>query len=121
MQVGFYFNCLGQVCSTVPDTRCGNLPIVASICGAQIFCIGDSVGMMDQTPINVDSSYICWGDGIINRYAGNFSGCKRHKYNFPPDSCIGGNGIINLDIILSVAKNCLGNRSFAAALDVEII
>ena len=109
----FCTNVFGQICSTVPLNGCGNLLVAATNCGTQIFCIGDSVGIIDATTSDVDSSYICWGDGIVDKFVGNFSDCKRHKYNYPQDSCVGGSGIINLNVILSVAKKCSGQRSFA--------
>ncbi len=104
------FLCHKQVLAQCPSwpvlQDCGSLTAVGGICDSNvIFCIGDSVGVKNLTPIIVDSSFICWGDGTVDKYLGNFSGCKKHKYNFPADSCVGNSGI-SVSIQLGVKKIC---------------
>lgn len=101
------------ICCTNPQVDCGNLLVGATYCGQQIFCIGDSVGIQNTSTSAADSTYICWDDGTVDGYAGNVSGCIRHRYNFPLDSCVGGDGIIYMDVILRIVDNCPGGKSMA--------
>ena len=106
LQISFSFKCLGQICFTSFSSGCGSITAVGGICNSQItFCIGDSVGIENNTVGVVDTSFICWGDGTINTYVGRFSGCRKHLYMFPVDSCIlDGTGEIFLKIQLGVSK-----------------
>lgn len=93
-QMFFSFCCFGQACSTTPQLNCTPVNAQGGVCNSQtIFCIGDSVGFINQTTSNIDSSFICWGDGIVQGIAGMATPiCRKHLYNFPVDSCVGGNG-----------------------------
>ena len=114
LQIILYFQCSGQTCWSIFSSGCGSITAVGGICNSlTTFCIGDSVGFENNTIGVVDSSFICWGDGVISSYAGKFPGCKKHLYTFPVDSCIaGGTGEIFLTLQMGVSKNCSGNRSF---------
>ncbi len=113
LQSIFSLKCGGQVCSTAPQQDCGPVNAQGGVCASQtIFCIGDSVGFINQTITNIDSSYICWGDGIVQGFAGMPSAnCIKHLYTFPQDSCVGGDGRIPINITLTVVKHCPSGRS----------
>ena len=97
-----------QNCQLPVSIDCGVLTANSGLCSASVFCIGDSVGISNNGSTGpIDSSYICWGDGTINWFTGVFTGCKKHRYNFPQDSCIaGGNGSIGISIVFGVKHNC---------------
>ena len=63
---------------------CGSLNYQGGVCNsATIFCIWDSVGVENlSSPVNVDSSFICWDDGTVQKFAGIFPGCIKHFYNY---------------------------------------
>jgi PKD repeat protein len=92
---------------------CNPLNALGGVCNSStIFCIGDSVGIENNTVSIVDSSFICWDDGTLQAFAGNFPGCIKHKYNYPLDSCVGGNGQIQKQIRLGVKTSCTFGSSF---------
>ena len=92
---------------------CSPLNALGGICNSStIFCIGDSVGIENNTVTAVDSSFICWDDGTTQAFAGNFPGCIKHKYNYAIDSCVGGNGQIQKSIRLGVKTTCSTGESF---------
>jgi|JI10StandDraft_1071094.scaffolds.fasta_scaffold07917_3 PKD repeat protein len=92
---------------------CSPLNALGGICNSStIFCIGDSVGIENNTVTAVDSSFICWDDGTTQAFAGNFPGCIKHKYNYAIDSCVGGNGQIQKSIRLGIKTTCSTGESF---------
>ena len=98
---------LAQCSNWTLKADCGSITANGGVCnGSQtIFCIGDSVGVLNTTVSNVDSSFICWGDGTIDRFVGKFVGCKKHKYSYPADSCVGPDGI-PIEIKIGVKDTC---------------
>jgi len=107
------FNAFGQCPSWSNLNDCGTLNALGGVCNsATIFCIGDSVGVQNLSTGSVDSSFICWDDGTVQGFAGNFTGCIKHKYNYPLDSCVGGNGQIQKLIRIGIKKSCAPSESF---------
>ena len=114
MSMGFYLNSSGQGCTITPQSQCTSVNAVGGVCSSQtIFCIGDSVGFENRTVTTIDSSFICWGDGTVEGFSGPASSiCRKHFYNFPPDSCVGGDGQIPITITLGVLKRCAAGMSY---------
>ncbi len=73
---------------------------------SSVFCIGDVVGVYSTSTGAIDSSYICWGDGTISGFTGNFNDTVYHQFNFRPDSCVGSSGIIQNTIYIFVSDTC---------------
>ena len=103
-------------CGWTLTNNCGSITAQGGLCSGSptIFCIGDSIGIENNTSSIYDDAYICWGDGRIDSFPGGFTGCVKHKYNFPIDSCIniGTLGQINIDIKLGIKKQCGPTNSF---------
>jgi len=97
---------IAQNCQPSPSTDCGVVTANSGLSSSNVFCAGDSVGICNNNSTGtIDSTYICWGDGTINWYAGIFTGCKKHKYNFPVDSCVT-NGSLGINIVFGVKDEC---------------
>ncbi len=102
-----------QNCLIGPSGTCGNLNAQGGICNSQnVFCIGDSVGITNTSTGNIDSSYVCWGDGVVQGFSQRFTNCRKHLYSFRNDSCVGGDGSIQVSITLTVVNNCSPLRSY---------
>ncbi|MCX6275022.1 MAG: PKD domain-containing protein, partial [Bacteroidetes bacterium] len=103
------FKATAQNCQQAPSIDCGTLTANSGLCTSNVFCIGDSVGIQNNGSTGtIDSTYICWGDGTMDWYSGVFSGCKKHRYAFPVDSCVGGNGTLPVNIVFGVKSYCPG-------------
>ncbi|MBL0341218.1 MAG: hypothetical protein IPP71_09965 [Bacteroidetes bacterium] len=98
----------GQCPSWSNMNDCGSLNYQGGVCNSStIFCIGDSVGVENLSAAgNVDSSFICWDDGTIQKFAGVFAGCIKHKYNYALDSYVGPSGQIQKQIVGNKKDMC---------------
>ncbi len=103
-----------QPWTTFPgDNACGAINPNVTYCpgSSNSFCVGDSVGFgSGGTSGSVDSSFIAWGDGTINVYPNNFSGCVYNTYKFRPDSCVT-NGFLKVDIVVGFYDTCAAGYS----------
>ncbi len=111
----FSINSVYGQCPTWPNSvDCNTLNATGGVCNSNtVFCIGDSVGVQNTSTGSIDSSFICWDDGSpIQKFAGVFTGCVKHFYNYKPDSCVGGNGQIQKQIRIGIKKSCPSGESF---------
>jgi len=105
-------------CPPITVNQCGTLPVVG---GGTIapgstaqFCIGDSIGVFNTNSGIIDSSWICWGDGTLSAFSGNFTDTVKHKYNYKPDSCVNG-GQASIDYWIVAQANCVNGVSINKA------
>jgi PKD domain len=113
-----FFTCTNYSFAQCPTwqnqpTCAGPLNAQGGTCGSSfIFCVGDSVGIISNSTGIIDSTFICWNDGTpVQSFAGNFSGCVKHYYNFRADSCVT-DGQLTLFARLGVQQICSPTNGF---------
>ncbi|MCB9292261.1 MAG: PKD domain-containing protein [Lewinellaceae bacterium] len=69
------------------------------------FCEGEEVEFLNNSDPNVvDSTYIDWGDGQVDRAPGTPS--FTHTYDFPSDTCLVNSTSVTIPIRMTVVNNC---------------
>jgi gliding motility-associated-like protein len=105
------FTCLlsselsSQQCS--PIFQCGSLPVSGGTPPGSptFFCEGDTVIIENNAQSDIDSTFIDWGDGMIDRFGGRANGS--HVYDLIDTLCLsGGDTLVSIPITLTVLKKC---------------
>lgn len=116
----FCQNIVAQTCQEpIILDGCGELTAVGGLAPGSptIFCEGQEVIFVNNSE-GIDSTIYCWGDGEFTKVAG--AQHVSHVYDFPEDTCIINNRLINLNITMIVIKHCGDGRTSSHSITTPV-